>query len=63
MVRIPPAARVASILADDDVVIAGAGPEHSHEEHGIAPEAQARGSSFTAAVDVIEWVGSVQFAW
>jgi multiple sugar transport system ATP-binding protein len=63
MVRIPLPPRVASLVADDGVVIAGARPEHFHEDEGIAPEVKARGVSFTAAVDVIEWVGNVQYAY
>jgi multiple sugar transport system ATP-binding protein len=61
--RIPLPPPVAATVARHDLVIAGARPEHFHEDERIAPEVRDRGVSFTAAVDVIEWVGSEQYAY
>ncbi|MET0325668.1 MAG: ABC transporter ATP-binding protein [Ilumatobacteraceae bacterium] len=62
MVRIHMPDRVAAMVADRDVVIAGVRPEHFHANDGIAPGERARSATFAATVDVVEWVGRVQYA-
>jgi multiple sugar transport system ATP-binding protein len=46
-----------------DLLIAGVRPEHFEVASLIDDERRAEGLSFTAHVDVIEWLGSEQYAY
>ena len=44
-------------------LVAGIRPEHLQDAGRVAPEARARGVSFRAAVDVVEWLGAEGLAY
>jgi multiple sugar transport system ATP-binding protein len=60
-VRITP--EIAEEIRDHEVLIAGIRPEHFEVAVKVPEERRARGLTFTEKVDVIEWLGSGQFAY
>jgi multiple sugar transport system ATP-binding protein len=54
---------LASRVDGHDLLIAGVRPEHFEVASLIDDERRAEGLSFTAHVDVIEWLGSEQYAY
>jgi multiple sugar transport system ATP-binding protein len=60
-VKITP--EIADEIKDHDVLIAGIRPEHFEVAVKVPEERRAKGLTFTAQVDVIEWLGSGQFAY
>jgi multiple sugar transport system ATP-binding protein len=54
---------VAEEISDHDLLIAGIRPEHFEVAVKVPEERRARGMTFTERVDVIEWLGSGQFAY
>ena len=60
-VSLPPA--VAERVAGLRLLIAGMRPEHFEDATLLDPAVRERGVSFTATVDVTEWLGADQFAY
>jgi ABC-type sugar transport systems, ATPase components len=60
---VPLAPAVAERVAGRRLLIAGIRPEHFEDATRLDPEARTRGVSFTALVDVTEWLGAEQFAY
>jgi multiple sugar transport system ATP-binding protein len=60
-VSLPPA--VAERAAGQRLLIAGIRPEHFEDATLLDPAVRDRGVSFTATVDVTEWLGAEQFAY
>jgi len=60
-VPLPPA--VAGRIAGQPLLIAGIRPEHFEDASLLDPVVRDRGVSFTATVDVTEWLGAEQFAY
>jgi multiple sugar transport system ATP-binding protein len=54
---------LAEKVADTDLLIAGIRPEYFEDASLVEPGKRGRGSTFRATVDVIEWLGSEQFAY
>jgi multiple sugar transport system ATP-binding protein len=54
---------VASSLEGHDILIAGVRPEHFDDAALLDEERKAEGLIFKAQVDVIEWLGSEQYAY
>jgi multiple sugar transport system ATP-binding protein len=54
---------VAERVAGRDIVIAGIRPEHFEDAHLLDADKLAQGVEFRAKVDVIEWLGSEQYAY
>jgi multiple sugar transport system ATP-binding protein len=50
-------------VADKDLLIAGIRPEYFEDASLVEADRLSRGSTFRATVDVIEWLGSEQFAY
>ena len=50
-------------LPAHELLIAGIRPEHFEDASLVRPELRARGATFTAPVDVTEWVGAEQLAY
>jgi multiple sugar transport system ATP-binding protein len=57
------APELAERVAGHDIVIAGIRPEHFEDARLIDDAARAHGVEFTAHIDVIEWLGSEQYAY
>jgi multiple sugar transport system ATP-binding protein len=60
--RLPPALRGRLATEPRGDVLAGIRPEHFEDPALVGPEAHARGMTFTARVDLVESMGSEQFA-
>lgn len=54
---------LAEQVSGRDVLIAGIRPEHLEDAALVDDQRRATGTSFRATVDVIEWLGSVQYAY
>jgi multiple sugar transport system ATP-binding protein len=54
---------LAQRVADKDLLIAGIRPEYFEDASLVEADRLSRGSTFRATVDVIEWLGSEQFAY
>jgi multiple sugar transport system ATP-binding protein len=54
---------VAQSIAGKNLVLAGIRPEHFEDATLLDPDERGRGLTFTACVDVIEWLGMEQFAY
>jgi multiple sugar transport system ATP-binding protein len=54
---------IADEIKDHEVLIAGIRPEHFEVAVKVPEERRAKGLTFTAQIDVIEWLGSGQFAY
>jgi multiple sugar transport system ATP-binding protein len=54
---------IASTIGDREVLIAGVRPEHFDIASKVPADRRSQGLHFTAHVDVIEWLGSGQFAY
>jgi len=54
---------LATTTAGHDVLIAGVRPEHFEDAAGLDEERKQHGLLFHAEVDVIEWLGSEQYAY
>jgi multiple sugar transport system ATP-binding protein len=54
---------VAECIGGRDLVLAGIRPEHFEDAALVDPEERGRGTTLTACVDVIEWLGMEQFAY
>jgi multiple sugar transport system ATP-binding protein len=54
---------VAENVRDRDLLIAGVRPEHFEDASMLDDARKAKGLSFGAHVDVIEWLGSEQYAY
>jgi multiple sugar transport system ATP-binding protein len=57
------ASSLASRIEGHDLLIAGVRPEHFEVASKLDDDRRAEGLSFTAHVDVIEWLGSEQYAY
>jgi multiple sugar transport system ATP-binding protein len=53
----------AAKAAGKDLLIAGIRPEHFEDAAVLEPDRRATGSTFTATVDVTEWLGNEQYAY
>jgi multiple sugar transport system ATP-binding protein len=60
-VKITP--EIAEEISDHEVLIAGIRPEHFEVAANVPEEQRSKGLTFRADVDVIEWLGSGQFAY
>jgi multiple sugar transport system ATP-binding protein len=54
---------IAETIGDREVLIAGVRPEHFDVAAKVEEQRRGRGMVFTAHVDVIEWLGSEQYAY
>jgi multiple sugar transport system ATP-binding protein len=54
---------IAETIGDREVLIAGVRPEHFDVAAKVEEDRRSRGLVFTAHVDVIEWLGSEQYAY
>jgi multiple sugar transport system ATP-binding protein len=54
---------LAQRVADKDLLIAGIRPEYFEDASLVEADRRSRGSTFRATVDVLEWLGSEQFAY
>ncbi|GAA4606439.1 multiple sugar transport system ATP-binding protein [Actinoplanes octamycinicus] len=50
-------------VTDHELVIIGLRPEHFEDAELVAPEKRARGRTFSAEVDVTEWLGAQLYAY
>jgi multiple sugar transport system ATP-binding protein len=62
-VNVEVSAEVAERVAGRDLLIAGVRPEHFEDAQVLDADRLARGATFTATVDVTEWLGNEQFAY
>jgi multiple sugar transport system ATP-binding protein len=54
---------LAQRVADEDLLIAGIRPEYFEDASLVEADRRSKGSTFRATVDVLEWLGSEQFAY
>jgi multiple sugar transport system ATP-binding protein len=62
-VKVEVSPQVAERIANKGLLIAGLRPEHFEDAQLVDPAHHHKGTTFHASVDVIEWLGSEQYAY